>query len=130
MPKTGMIAGVIIVIAIIAVAAAYVATQPGAPVTTTAKQWKVALLLPDVITDLTWNGPAYQAVSRLVAEGIADKFSYTEQVTVPDAVRIASGYASEGYDLIIQHGSQFVDTTREAAQKSQLILCHHCHAGT
>ncbi|MEM3452865.1 MAG: BMP family protein [Candidatus Hadarchaeum sp.] len=120
MPKTGMIAGVILVIAIIAVAAAYVATQPGGTTTTTSqptKQWKIALLLPDVITDLTWNGPAYQAVSRLVAEGVADKFSYTEQVAVPDAVRIASGYAAEGYDLIIQHGAQFVDTTREAAQK-------------
>ncbi|MBC7219631.1 MAG: hypothetical protein H5T49_05845, partial [Hadesarchaea archaeon] len=78
---------------------------------TTAKQWKIALLLPDVITDPTWNGLAYQAVPRLVAEGIADKFSYTEQVAIPDAVRIASGYAAEGYDLIIQHGSQFVDTT-------------------
>ncbi|MGQ9787783.1 MAG: BMP family protein [Candidatus Hadarchaeaceae archaeon] len=129
MPKTGVIAGVILVIAIIALAAAYAVTQPQTTstttvtqtqttaTTTTAKQWKIALLLPDVITDLTWNGPAYQAVSRLVAEGIADKFSYTEQVAVPDAVRIASGYAAEGYDLIIQHGSQFVDTTREAAQK-------------
>ncbi|MFH1821036.1 MAG: BMP family protein [Methanobacteriota archaeon] len=130
MPKTGMIAGVIVVIAVIAAAAVYVGTQTGGTVTTTTtqttttittttaapgKEWKVALMLPDVITDLTWNGPAYQAVTRLVAEGTADGFSYTEQVTVPDAVRIASGYAAEGYDLIIQHGAQFVDTTRDAA---------------
>lgn len=120
MAKTGLIAAVVVIIVVIAATAVYLGTQPAAPPgeeeEEEEKQWKVALLLPDVITDLTWNGPAYQAVMQLLADKVADEVSYTEQVAVPDMVRIASGYAKDGYDFIIQHGAQFVDTTRDAAQ--------------
>jgi len=124
MAKTGLIAAVAVIIVVIAAAAVYLVTQPEAPPgeeeeeeeEEEEKQWKVALLLPDVITDLTWNGPAYQAVMKMLADGVADEVSYTEMVAVPDMVRIAGGYAKDGYDLIIQHGAQFVDTTRDAAQ--------------
>lgn len=133
MAKTGTIAAVVVIVVIVAAAAVLLSMQ-GTPsqttvtttatttettttaTTTTTEQFKLALMLPDVITDLTWNGPAYQAATRLQADGIISSYSYTEQVQVPDAVRIASGYANEGYDLIVQHGAQFVDTTREAAE--------------
>ncbi len=129
MAKTVTIAAIVVIVVIVAAAA--VLMMQGTPSTTTVtstttattttttstttEEFKVALMLPDVITDLTWNGPAYQAVSRLAAEETIDAFSYTEQVQVPDAVRIASGYAEDGYNMVIQHGSQFVDTTIEAA---------------
>jgi len=131
--KTGTITAIVVIVVIVAAAAVLLGMQ-GTPSTTTvtstttattttttatttsAEEFKVALMLPDVITDLTWNGPAYQAVSRMAGEGTIDGFSYTEQVQVPDAVRIAGGYADDGYNMIIQHGAQFVDTTIEAAE--------------
>lgn len=68
---------------------------------------KIALILPGVITDQSWNTNAYKGLEELMAEGY--ECTYTESVENADIESTFRIYADQGYDLIIGHGSQFGD---------------------
>lgn len=68
---------------------------------------KIALLLPGVITDQSWNTNAYIGLQQLMEEGY--ECTYTESVANADVESTFRIYADQGYDLIIGHGSQFGD---------------------
>lgn len=74
----------------------------------------VALILPGVITDESWNYTAYQGLMQLQDEGY--EVSYVESTDTSNCEAVAMNYVSEGYDLVIAHGSQFGDAMIRVAE--------------
>ena len=84
-----------------------------------AKPFRVAVIMPSATTDLAFSQSMYQA---LVAEqqkaGEANfEIKYTEGMfNVPDAQAAIRDYASQGFDLVIAHGSQYGAGVEEIAK--------------
>lgn len=74
----------------------------------------VALILPGVITDESWNYTAYQGLMQLKDEGY--EVSYVENTDTSNCESVAMNYVSEGYSLVIAHGSQFGDAMIRVAE--------------
>ena len=74
----------------------------------------VALILPGVITDESWNYTAYEGLMELQAAGY--EVAYVENTDTSNCEAVALNYVSEGYDLIIAHGSQFGDAMIRVAE--------------
>jgi basic membrane protein A and related proteins len=85
-----------------------------------AKPFRVAVIMPSATTDLAFSQSMYQA---LVAEQqkaggeAAFEIKYTEGMfNVPDAQAAIRDYASQGFDLVIAHGSQYGAGVEEIAK--------------
>lgn len=76
---------------------------------------KIALLLPGVITDKSWNAGAYNGLMKLKAQGY--QVAYTENVNESNMESTYRTYASQGYQLIIGHGFEFGDTAIKIAKQ-------------
>ena len=91
---------------------------PSGSSTTTApsmKTLKVALVAPSATNDLAFTESMYNALESLQAsEHLQIKVSVNEFV-VSDAANIIREYASQGYNLIIAHGSQYGSTIEQLA---------------
>ena len=74
----------------------------------------VALILPGVITDESWNYTAYEGLMELQTAGY--EVAYVENTDTSNCEAVALNYVSEGYDLIIAHGSQFGDAMIRVAE--------------
>lgn len=74
----------------------------------------VALILPGVITDESWNYTAYQGLTELKDAGY--EVAYVENTDTSNCEAVAMNYVSEGYGLIIAHGSQFGDSMIRVAE--------------
>ena len=90
------------------------AASPGSS-TPSAKALKVALILPSAKNDLSFSQSMYDGL-----QGLKDKFNLTISVTdnayvVQDAANAIRQYASEGYNLVIAHGSQYGSTLQQLA---------------
>lgn len=71
--------------------------------------YKVALVLNGPINDGGWNASGYEGVIKV--QKILDfKFNYSENVTLSEQEAVLTGYAADGYDLVIGHGFNFGDT--------------------
>jgi len=68
---------------------------------------KIAMLLPGVITDQSWNTTAYEGLMQL--KDLGYETAYTENVQTVDIETAFRNYAQQGYNLIIGQGSQFGD---------------------
>lgn len=78
--------------------------------------FKAAILLPGSISDVGFSGPAYQGLKQLETDfGI--QISYAEKVQPADYETIYRGYAQEGFNLIIGHGNQFLETATKVAEE-------------
>jgi basic membrane lipoprotein Med (substrate-binding protein (PBP1-ABC) superfamily) len=92
--------------------------QPQAP-TEEAKVFRVAVILPSTINDLAFSQSMYGALLAIQEKmGGPDKMElvYSESMfVVDDAAAAIRDYASEGYDLVIAHGSQYGSSLREIA---------------
>lgn len=92
----------------------------GAPATTapTAK-FRVAVVMPSAINDLAFSQSMYDALVRIQTEmGGPEKFDfvYSENMfVVDDAAAAIRDYATQGYDLVIAHGSQYGSSLQEIA---------------
>ncbi len=82
------------------------ATKPDAEPTGD-EELSIALILPGVITDESWNYTAYQGLEQLKAEGY--KTQYVENTDTSNCEAVAMNFVDEGYSLVIAHGSQFGD---------------------
>jgi len=83
--------------------------------TRSAPQLKVALIAPSATNDLAFTQSMYSALKSLQAKyGFKLSVSANEFV-VADAANIMRTYASEGYNLIIAHGSQYGGTIQQLA---------------
>jgi basic membrane protein A and related proteins len=91
-----------------------VATQAPAP-----KPFRVAVVMPSAINDLAFSQSMYDALVRIQNEmGGPDKFEfvYSENMfVVDDAAAAIRDYATQGYDLVIAHGSQYGSSLQEIA---------------
>ncbi len=92
-------------------------TSGGSAATGAAGQYpdfKAAACLSGAITDNGWSASMYNAIKNLEQKyGIT--FEYAESVTVSDMEEYLRGYATMGYDLVIAHGSQFIDIVTAVA---------------
>ncbi len=84
----------------------------------TAGPFRVAVVMPSATTDLAFSQSMYEALLLLQAERGADNFEivYSENMfVVDDAAAAIRDYASQGYDLVIAHGSQYGSSLQEIA---------------
>ena len=92
--------------------AALAVTLPHAPVR--ADDFKVAIVLPGVITDNSFNQAGYEGVERAARE-LGIEFAYSEKTAQPDQPEALADYARRGYDLVIGHGGEFQDAVDRIA---------------
>lgn len=91
------------------------------PAMTTAAQdepLKVAVVMPSTINDLAFSQSMYDALVAIQEDMGEDafQFDYSENMfVVEDAATAIRDYASQGYDLVIAHGSQYGSSLAEIA---------------
>jgi simple sugar transport system substrate-binding protein len=81
--------------------------------------FRVAVVMPSAINDLAFSQSMFDALTAIETEmGAADNFDfdYSENMfVVDDAATALRDYASQGYDLVIAHGSQYGSSLLEIA---------------
>ena len=84
-----------------------------------AKAFRVAVVMPSAINDLAFSQSMYDALVTIQTErGGAENFeiAYSDGTfVVDDAAAALRDYASQGYDLVIAHGSQYGSSLQEIA---------------
>lgn len=89
--------------------------EPAAP----EEAFRVAIVMPSSITDAAFSQSMYEGLLAVQAEmGGPEKLeiAYSEGMfKVPDAAAAIRDYASQGYDLVIAHGSQYGTSLKEVA---------------
>jgi basic membrane protein A len=84
----------------------------------TPEVFKVAVVMPSAINDLAFSQSMYDALLGIQTEMGAENFEfvYSESMfVVDDAAAAIRDYASQGYNLIIAHGSQYGSSLQEIA---------------
>lgn len=81
-----------------------------------ADDFKVAIVLPGVITDRSFNQAGYEGVERAAKE-LGIEFAYSEKTAQPDQPEALSDYARRGYDLVIGHGGEFQESVDRVAKR-------------
>ncbi len=91
------------------------AAAPAAP----AEPFKVAIVMPSSTADLAWSQSMYGALLAVQAEmggESAMQIAYSENMfQVTDAAAALRDYASEGFNLVIAHGTQYGNSMFEIA---------------
>lgn len=90
------------------------ATQPPAA----AEPFRVAVVMPSAINDLAFSQSMFDALTRVQEEMGKENFEfvYSEGMfVVDDAAAAIRDYASQGFDLVIAHGSQYGSSLQEIA---------------
>ena len=80
--------------------------------------FRVAVVMPSAINDLAFSQSMYDALMAIQGEMGADafEFAYSDNMfVVDDAAAAIRDYASQGYDLVIAHGSQYGSSLVEIA---------------
>ena len=80
--------------------------------------FQVAVVMPSAINDLAFSQSMYDALKATEAAMGAEnfKFVFSEGIfVVDDAAAAIRDYASQGYDLVIAHGSQYGSSLQEIA---------------
>jgi len=90
-----------------------------APMEEPAEPFRVAVVMPSAINDVAFSQSMYEALLFVQEEmGGADAFDfvYSENMfVVDDAAAAIRDYATQGYDLVIAHGSQYGSSLQEIA---------------
>lgn len=98
------------------------ACGPAAPAagTTAAKPVRVAVIMPSAITDMAFSQSMYTAlvaVQKEMGGEAAMEIKYSENMfKVPDAAAAIRDYATQGFDIVIAHGSQYGSSVEEIAK--------------
>jgi basic membrane lipoprotein Med (substrate-binding protein (PBP1-ABC) superfamily) len=85
---------------------------------TPAEPFRVAVVMPSAINDLAFSQSMYDTLVLIQEEMGAENFEfvYSENMfVVDDAAAALRDYASQGYDLVIAHGSQYGSSLVEIA---------------
>jgi basic membrane lipoprotein Med (substrate-binding protein (PBP1-ABC) superfamily) len=81
--------------------------------------FRVAVIMPSTVTDLAFSQSMYDALLSIQEDmGGPEKMElvYSENMfVVDDAAAAIRDYASQGYDLVIAHGSQYGSSLKEIA---------------
>lgn len=92
--------GLLVVLSLVTIAAA-----PSADA-----EYKMAAILPGVITDADYNTLGYLGLLGVQKE-LGIDVAYSESVPVPDVDRVMREYIDDGFNIIFTHGGQFVSQT-------------------
>ncbi len=83
------------------------------------QKFRVAVVMPSAINDMAFSQSMYNALLAIQKEMGADNFEikYSENMfNVPDATAAIRDYASQGFNLVIAHGSQYGPSVKEIAK--------------
>ncbi|HLE72975.1 MAG TPA: BMP family ABC transporter substrate-binding protein, partial [Anaerolineales bacterium] len=104
MKKFGLFFALVLSLSLILSACAPAAVEPQGT-------FRVAVVMPSAINDLAFSQSMYDGLLRVQEEmGGPDSFEivYSENMfVVDDAAAALRDYASQGFDLVIAHGSQY-----------------------
>ena len=81
-------------------------------------KFRVAVVMPSAINDLAFSQSMYDSLLAIQSEMGEENFeiAYSDGLfVVDDAAAAIRDYASEGYDLVIAHGSQYGGSLQEIA---------------
>ena len=84
-----------------------------------ASKFRVAVVMPSAINDVAFSQSMYNALKAIQAEvGEANfELKYSDNMfNVPDATAAIRDYASQGYNLVIAHGSQYGPSVQDIAK--------------
>lgn len=68
--------------------------------------YKVAIALPGLITDKSWNQSGYEGI-QLVKQKLGVETAHIEKVSQADQTEVLSDFARRNYNLVFAHGGQF-----------------------
>lgn len=92
-----------------------------APVVEEAKPVRIAVVMPSATTDMAFSQSMWSALTAVQKEmgGEAKlELKYSENMfKVPDAAAAIRDYASQGFDVVIAHGSQYGASIEEIAKE-------------
>lgn len=84
------------------------------------KPLRVAVVMPSATTDMAFSQSMFSALKTLQAEMGGEskmEIKYSENMfKVPDAAAALRDYASQGFDLVLAHGSQYGTSVQEVAK--------------
>lgn len=106
-----------LVVVLLLVAAVALPTLTGTAKAQDAK-FRVAVVTPSTGTDLAFSQSIVDALKSIQEERGADKFEYAVSenlFVVDDAAAAIRDYATQGYNLVIAHGSQYGSSVAEIA---------------
>ena len=92
--------------------------QPAAPAEEAAGPFRVAVVTPSAINDLAFSQSIYDAMVKIQGEMGEANFQFVlsdGMFVVDDAAAAIRDYASQGYNLVIAHGSQYGAALQEIA---------------
>lgn len=85
-----------------------------------AKPFRIAVVMPSAITDVAFSQSmwdALQSVQKDMGGTTGLEIKYSENMfKVPDAAAAIRDYASQGFDVVIAHGSQYGSSVQEIAK--------------
>ena len=78
--------------------------------------FRVAIVAPSASNDLAFTQSIVDAANKLVEDGVIGEVAITDGTfVVEDAATAIRGYANDGYNLVIAHGSQYGGSLQEIA---------------
>lgn len=80
--------------------------------------FRVAVVMPSAVNDLAFSQSMFDTLTAIQNEMGADNFEFAHSenmFVVDDAAAAVRDYASQGYDLVIAHGSQYGSSLLEIA---------------
>lgn len=78
------------------------------------RAFKIALVLPGIITDKAWNQIGYEGIN-LAKEKLGVETAYVEKVGQADQVEALSDFARRRYNVVFAHGGQFDAAIQQVA---------------
>ena len=81
-----------------------------------AEPYKLAIVMPGVITDKSFNQTCYEAIMQ-AKEKLGIEVAYSEKVPQPDQAEALADYARRGYNLVIGAGGEFQDAVDRVAKR-------------
>jgi basic membrane protein A len=96
------------------------AAAPAGGNTAAAKPVRIAVIMPSAITDMAFSQSMYSALVAVQKEMGGEtkmEIKYSENMfKVPDAAAAIRDYATQGFDIVIAHGSQYGSSVEEVAK--------------
>lgn len=110
----------IVVLVMLAVLLTACATPTTAPTTAPVKAFRIAVIMPSAITDMAFSQSMWNSLLAVQKEmgGVSSlEIKYSENMfKVPDAAAAIRDYASQGFDVVIAHGSQYGSSVQEISK--------------
>jgi basic membrane lipoprotein Med (substrate-binding protein (PBP1-ABC) superfamily) len=98
-----------------------VTTFSGSTAQAQAKPFRIAVIMPSASTDMAFSQSMFTAlktIQKQMGGESALKLAFSENMyKVPDAAAAIRDYASQGYDMVIAHGSQYGSSVEDIAKE-------------